>query len=142
MKRAERQNSLCQSCANKKSMNRSESRIRMRNWMKKNCPTKRPDVLAKISGKNGSNWRPRGNEYTRWREYELDVDRITKHQLKENPPFLNFDKRGRCGIVGAYQVDHIISKDAGFKQGISAEVIGAHSNLRMISWEDNRKKGK
>jgi hypothetical protein len=100
---------------------------------------KNPMTRPENRGKNHYNWRPRGKEYTRWQEYELDVDRITKHQSLHL--LKNYDKpRGRAGTEGAYQVDHIISKDEGFKQGIPAEEIANIKNLRIISWEENARK--
>jgi hypothetical protein len=53
----------------------------------------------------------------------------------------NFDKRGRCGVSGAYQLDHIISINFGWKNNIPAEQIGEMKNLKMIPWKENRKKG-
>jgi hypothetical protein len=49
----------------------------------------------------------------------------------------NWDKRGRCGVEGAYQLDHIRSIDWGWKNGIDAEVIAEWDNLRMIPWKTN-----
>jgi len=121
---AEKQNAACHSCANRKIMN----------------GRKRPEQSIQMKGKNNPNWRPRGKEYTKWQSYKLDVRNITRRQslyLLEN-----FDKRGRAGISGAYQIDHIISISKGFRRKISAEVIGNIKNLRMIPWLDNIKKGK
>jgi hypothetical protein len=48
--------------------------------------------------------------------------------------------RGKCGIDGAYQLDHIITVRQGFEQGISIEEISSKENLRVISWLENVKK--
>lgn len=53
----------------------------------------------------------------------------------------NFNKRGRSGNTGAYQLDHIISIKNGFDNKIEPCVIGNIVNLQMLTWEDNRKKG-
>lgn len=53
----------------------------------------------------------------------------------------NFDRRGKSGIDGAYQIDHIIPIKYGFENGISAEEIAHINNLRMLTWEENISKG-
>ena len=53
----------------------------------------------------------------------------------------NYDKRGKSGIKGAYQIDHIVSIKYAFENGIPAEEIADIKNLRMIPWEENIKKG-
>ena len=53
----------------------------------------------------------------------------------------NIEKRGKSGIEGAYQLDHIISIKEGFDKGIEPEIIGSIDNLQMISWRENRNKG-
>lgn len=72
-------------------------------------------------------------------QYNLHIRRITKQQ----PIHLleNYEKRGRAGQIGVYQLDHIISKNYGFKNNILPEIIGEISNLRMIPWQENLKKG-
>lgn len=52
----------------------------------------------------------------------------------------NIEKRGLCGVPGAYQLDHIIPITEGFKQNIPAEVIGNITNLQMLPWQENLKK--
>ena len=53
----------------------------------------------------------------------------------------NFDRRGKSGIDGAYQIDHIIPIKYGFENGVSAEEIAHINNLRMLTWEENISKG-
>lgn len=48
--------------------------------------------------------------------------------------------RVRCGVDGAYQLDHIISIKRGFEEGIPASTISHISNLQFISWKANRSK--
>jgi hypothetical protein len=115
------------------------------NGMYGNCgkynPMARLDIKKKHkesvpSGKNHWNWRTRGEKYTQWQEYRLDVNRITRQQ----PLYIleNFDKRG----FRNYHIDHIISIYDGFNQKISAKIIGNIKNLRMIWWEDNLHKNR
>jgi len=72
------------------------------------------------------------------KKYHREVWRITYQQDLES--FENYEKRGRCGVEGAYQIDHIISIDEGYKKSIEPEVIGDISNLQMLRWEDNLSK--
>lgn len=53
----------------------------------------------------------------------------------------NSDKRGLCGVEGAYNLDHKFSVFEGFKQGIEPEIIGNIVNLEFIPWEENLNKG-
>ena len=51
------------------------------------------------------------------------------------------NKKGRCGVKGAYQIDHIIPIQYGFMNNIPPEKLASPINLQFISWEDNHKKG-
>lgn len=66
------------------------------------------------------------------------------HRLTEKFVYLidGYDetKRGRAGINGAYQVDHIISIKDGFLNDIPEELIADISNLQFITWEENIRK--
>lgn len=52
----------------------------------------------------------------------------------------NYDKRGRSGVEGAYQLDHKFSVIEGYLQNIPPWYIGSIHNLEMIPWIDNIKK--
>jgi hypothetical protein len=45
------------------------------------------------------------------------------------------------GILGAYQIDHIIDIKFGFDNNIPEEEIADIKNLQFITWEENLKKG-
>jgi hypothetical protein len=47
---------------------------------------------------------------------------------------------GKCGVAGAYQIDHIISVREGFEKKIPVEVIAAKENLQVIPWLENIRK--
>lgn len=82
-----------------------------------------------------SSWEEYLEKYPIKKQYKADVWRHTyKQPLGE---LENYDKRGRMGVKGAYQIDHIISVDEGFKKGISAEVIGNILNIQMLPWKEN-----
>lgn len=83
-------------------------------------------------------WEEYLERYPIKKQYKADVWRHTyKQPLNE---LKNYDKRGRMGVEGAYQIDHIISVDEGFKKGIAAEVIGHISNIQILPWEENLEK--
>lgn len=50
----------------------------------------------------------------------------------------NYDKRGFFN----YHLDHVISIWTGYKKGIEPETIGHISNLKMIPYKENLRKGK
>lgn len=101
--------------------------------------TRDKSTYAGFSVKCGSDnprWNPNKSEY---KSYCAEVTKITKAQ--DLSLLENFDKpRGLCGVDGAYQLDHKISKHEGFAKGIPAEVIGDITNLQFIPWEANRSK--
>ena len=83
-------------------------------------------------------------EYT---EDELTVKRLFKiyrHQVtKFTKKVLHLvegydkSKHGRCGVKGAHQIDHIVTVEYGFLNGIAPEQIATPKNLRFIPWEEN-----
>ncbi len=82
--------------------------------------------------------------YNNWKDskdrYYAEVWRITNQQPIQT--LVNYDKlRGRAGVQGAYQLDHVVSISEGFLQGIDPKYIGCLSNLQFIPWEENLKKG-
>lgn len=74
-----------------------------------------------------------------FKKYKKNVTKITNKQNIKNLP--NNNKRGKCGVKGAYQLDHKYSILEGFKNGIEPEIIGNIYNLEFIPWEENIKKG-
>lgn len=88
-----------------------------------------------------SSWKEYQEKMPLWKQYKAKVWSITYNSLKSNPILENFNKRGRCGVNGAYQIDHIIGIKSGFENSIPAEEIGKYSNLRMLPWKENRNKG-
>jgi len=85
-----------------------------------------------------STWEEYVEKYPKKQFYKREVWKYTyRNDLTTLP---NFDKRGRNGVEGAYQIDHIISINEGWERGIPAEEIGRFENLQMITWQENRKK--
>ena len=78
------------------------------------------------------------SEHTEFQKYISQCRKITnKNDLST---LKNYHKRGRCGVPGAYQLDHKISIAYGFKNGISPEIIGHIQNLEFIPWKSNSSK--
>jgi len=78
-------------------------------------------------------------EYSNFRKYRNRVSvrtRKTYEQFKDeiNPNNLPI---GKCGVVGAHQVDHIITVRQGFEAGMLIEIISAKENLQMLPWLEN-----
>ena len=84
-------------------------------------------------GESHHRWNPNKSSFAK---YRYAVQQATKKQQIET--LVHFDKmRSRCGVDGAYQLDHIISIKSGFDNGVSPEIIGSIFNLRFLPWEVN-----
>lgn len=80
--------------------------------------------------------------YNNFKKYRNRVSVRTKHTyalFKEliNPMNLPL---GKCGIAGAYQIDHIITVREGFEKGLSIEIISSKENLQVLPWLENIQK--
>jgi|SaaInlV_165m_DNA_1040744.scaffolds.fasta_scaffold62013_1 hypothetical protein len=73
--------------------------------------------------------------------YNQKVRNLTEQVVHLIP---NYDSstRGKMGVEGAYQVDHIVGISEGFENNTPAEDIAHIDNLQYITWEDNLKKRK
>lgn len=73
-----------------------------------------------------------------YHDYKREVWNFTiKNPIKTFP---NYELRGKAGVKGAYQLDHIISIKFGFEHNINPKFIGSIDNLWFIPWEINIKK--
>ena len=79
------------------------------------------------------------SEYKRYanKVHRLSQKTYTLYGQEINP---ENHRRGRCGVEGAWQLDHIISIKYGFENNISAEEISKKENLRMLPWKENLSK--
>jgi 5-methylcytosine-specific restriction endonuclease McrA len=84
-------------------------------------------------------WRTDRSEYS---EYHAQVYSLTRRTYKNNKEVLNpLDLPfGRCGVDGAYQLDHKISIKRGYELGLSAESLAGVDNLQVLPWKENRTK--
>lgn len=75
----------------------------------------------------------------KWAHYVSLVDKFTRRTYKAHKSTINpLDlPRKRNGTIGAYQLDHIVSKIEGFVRGITPERLSQVDNLQMLSWEEN-----
>lgn len=71
-------------------------------------------------------------------KYRLAVQKITKKSYHDYFYQINPDNLPRSRYQ--YHLDHIFSVEEGFKNNIPPEVIGHHTNLRMLWHLDNSKK--
>jgi hypothetical protein len=85
-----------------------------------------------------SSWEEYQEKYPKKEMYKREVWKYTYRNNLESLP--NWELRGRNGVEGAYQLDHIVSINEGWEKNIPAEQIGKMENLQMITWEKNRKK--
>ena len=126
--RAKKQNTLCNGCA------KTTYKIGV---MSGTTEEQRNKMRATKAG--FKNWEEYVEKYPKKEFYKREV---WKYTYRNDLTILeNFDKRGRCGVNNAYQLDHIISINFGWKNNIPAEQIGEMKNLKMIPWKENRKKG-
>ena len=125
-----RRNSVCTKCHNFK-------------WGCTWKGTINPNHIKKMRATKAGfkSWKEYLQKYPKWKQYKAEVWRLTYANLRKNPPLENFDKRGLCGVSGAYQIDHNISVRLGFDRNIHPMVIAEYNNLRMIPWRDNLRKG-
>ena len=89
-----------------------------------------------------TSWEEYKQKYPMKKSYINEVHNLTRKQPLHTLP--NYSKleenRGRMGVEGAYQIDHIISINKGWKDMIPAEEIANITNLQIMKWEDNLRK--
>ena len=49
----------------------------------------------------------------------------------------HWDKRGKCGVDGAFQLDHIYPVSKGYENNIPPEELAKMDNLQMLPWKMN-----
>lgn len=105
--------------------------------------SKNPERLKTINIFGGVH-KIRETPHTEKTLYFKKVREVTRLTYRMNKDKINPDnhKFGRCGVEGAYQLDHIISVNTGYKNGIDPEIIGGIDNLRIVHWRVNAVKNK
>lgn len=120
----------------KRLCNRCSAYIYQKNWI--HIISKESLRKMRATKAGYSSWEEYEKEYPKKKRYKAEVWRFTYQQPLET--LENYNMRGRCGVENAYQIDHIISVDEGYKKNISVEKIGHISNLQMLPWRKNLKK--
>ena len=77
---------------------------------------------------------------TDWQRYEQEVDRLTNQNYKKYKEIINPDNLTRGRTRGTYQLDHVMSKIDGFKEGADPKLISHPANLRMLTSTENQSK--
>ena len=77
---------------------------------------------------------------TDWQRYEQEVDRLTNQNYKKYKEIINPDNLTRGRTRGTYQLDHVMSKIDGFKEGVDPKLISHPANLRMLTSTENQSK--
>lgn len=126
--RANRNNSVCNSCSNYR-YNKTWEHVITEDSIKQ----------MRASKAGFDSWEEYVEKYPDKEMYKREVWKLTRFQPLDNLP--NIDKRGRCGVEGAYQLDHIVSINEGWENQIDPEIIAHIDNLQVIPWQDNRQKG-
>lgn len=80
------------------------------------------------------------SEISEFKKYYHIVYNETKKTIKKHFTFNELIDRGKCGIDGAIQIDHIFSIKEGFINNIDPKIIGHKENLRLIPWKENDNK--
>jgi len=124
-RRAEKNNSMCFSC------------VAIVNDFQKNRVNPKKIKKMRATKAGFSSWSEYVRKFPKWKRYKAEVWRLTYANLRKNPPLPNYEKRGLCGVKGAYQIDHVTSVRLGFDKKIKPEVIAEYKNLRMLPWKDN-----
>lgn len=93
--------------------------------------------VPSMTGDKHPRWNPKKTEY---KKYLSKIATETKRHKPIWSTWENADKIGRCGVEGAYQLDHMVSIKYGVEYMIPHEIIGSLKNLRIIPWEENRAK--
>lgn len=124
MNEAIRKNTICNSCASVKYLKAPK------NWISKEQINKMRATKAGFDS-----FEEYVENYPEKEMYKRNVWRLTYQN--DLTVLENWDKRGRCGVKGAYQLDHIYPISKGYENKIPPEKLAQMDNLRMIPWKEN-----
>ena len=85
--------------------------------------------------------KPHRDEY---KSYSGKVHRLSQKTYESNKEIINPKNlpRALSGVVGGYQLDHIITIKEGFEKNISPEEMSKVENLRILPWKENLMRNK
>ena len=126
--RANKQNSICNSCS---------AKLYKKSWVNVIKNKHRQQMAATKAGYDTY------DEYLKdldnKKKYYREVRKITRQQ--DISILENYEKlRGLCGVNGAYQLDHIIPISVAYEKQMNPEDVGHISNLQIIPWKKNLSK--
>lgn len=81
---------------------------------------------------------------SKYKQYQREVFKLTEENYAKNIDVINPNRYPRtlAGVEGGYQLDHIKSIKYGFDNNINPSIIADITNLQMLPWIDNVKKGR
>lgn len=95
------------------------------------------EFLARMSAPKEAKYKYPGKSFKlkSWRDYYKHVWALTKQQPLQQ--LLNFEFRDFFN----WQLDHMVSVADGYRRDLPAEWVADISNLRIITFDENKKKG-
>jgi hypothetical protein len=97
-------------------------------------------------GKTGYSMPPRRKiseqDYKDYQRYKRAVYSASRKTYNQNTTLLNPNGLllGRCGILGAHQIDHKVPVSVGYQLKIPVTVMSIVENLQLMPWKDNLNK--
>lgn len=94
-------------------------------------------------GKTGYSMPPRRKvseqDYKDYQKYKRAIYTASRKTYNQNIHSLNPNNLclGRCGVKGAYQIDHKVPISLGYKLNIPVAIMSLVENLQLMSWKDN-----
>ena len=94
-------------------------------------------------GKTGYSMPPRRKiseqDYQDYQKYKRAVYSASRKTYNQNISLLNPDGLllGRCGTVGAFQIDHKVPISIGYQLKIPVTIMSIVENLQLMAWKDN-----
>ena len=119
-----RKNTICNSCSSYK-YNKTWSNVITEDSINKMRATKA----------GFSSFEEYVEKYPEKEMYKRNVWRLTYRN--DLTVLEHWDKRGKCGVDGAFQIDHIYPVSKGYENNIPPEELAKMDNLQMLPWREN-----
>ena len=162
-KRFEKEGRVCKSCAttatNNKRWENPVAVLKQSQRFLENNPSKgkpawnrgvpRDEVtkekIKQTKQLNGGSSGERNANYGKFKHHSTSSDyqayhnrvRVLTERVRFSIPNYDESKRGKCGVSGAHQIDHIKSILDCWYEGLAAEQAASLNNLRFIPWKEN-----
>ena len=104
------------------------------------------ETIKQTKQLNGGSSGERNSNYGKFKYHNVFDDyqaylervRVLTERVRFSIPNYDESKRGRSGMSGAYQIDHIKAILDCWYEGLPAEEAASLDNLRFIPWEENQ----